>query len=332
MALTLALTAMACSTTYDKDGSDVNVGEDTDTDNGALDADDDGDGFSENDGDCNDNNADINPNAAEICNNKDDDCNGEVDDDPTDGSVFYEDYDGDGYGDGAVSVKACSKPAGYTTNADDCDDLEYDAKPGGFEINWDGVDQNCDGKDYDLSTCMEAAVAATSAEMEGVYSVPDYSESFFLVMDLTLQQQELSVRENSSTAIVSTQDADSYNVEFNTFIAYNSQDWPFWFDMEPGTLAAAAGIEDRVYCDGWVNEKPAGFAGTLEAFVNPTAKSVSAEVNLVPTTPPITESDVNLVSLDGGLCTTQVIDIALGFAQSIQGISLEAYSTCWATR
>ncbi|MBL7795533.1 MAG: choice-of-anchor D domain-containing protein [Saprospiraceae bacterium] len=49
----------------------------------ALDAantDDDGDGFSENSGDCEDRNSSIYPGAAEFCNNLDDDCNGLVDD------------------------------------------------------------------------------------------------------------------------------------------------------------------------------------------------------------------------------------------------------------
>ncbi|MEQ1747091.1 MAG: choice-of-anchor tandem repeat GloVer-containing protein [Saprospiraceae bacterium] len=43
-------------------------------------ADDDGDGYSENTGDCEDRNAAIYPGATEICNNMDDDCNGLVDD------------------------------------------------------------------------------------------------------------------------------------------------------------------------------------------------------------------------------------------------------------
>ncbi len=43
-------------------------------------ADDDGDGYSENAGDCEDRNAAIYPGATEICNNTDDDCNGLVDD------------------------------------------------------------------------------------------------------------------------------------------------------------------------------------------------------------------------------------------------------------
>lgn len=49
----------------------------------AANADDDGDGYSENAGDCEDRNAAIYPGATEICNNTDDDCNGLVDDSGT---------------------------------------------------------------------------------------------------------------------------------------------------------------------------------------------------------------------------------------------------------
>ena len=54
--------------------------------------DDDGDGFTEKTGDCNDSDAEINPDASEISNYLDDDCDGIVDDEtPT-----FDD-DGDGY-------------------------------------------------------------------------------------------------------------------------------------------------------------------------------------------------------------------------------------------
>ncbi len=53
-----------------------------------LDVDDDGDTYTENQGDCDDTNPAVNPGATEICNSIDDDCNGLTDDGPdTDGDL-----------------------------------------------------------------------------------------------------------------------------------------------------------------------------------------------------------------------------------------------------
>ena len=68
-------------------------------------------------GDCNDNNADVNSSAAEICDGLDNDCNTFTDDqdpsmDPANLNTYYEDYDGDGYGNDSVTMGACS-PTGF---------------------------------------------------------------------------------------------------------------------------------------------------------------------------------------------------------------------------
>lgn len=57
----------------------------------------DGDGWSDEEGDCNDRDPAISPAALEICNGIDDDCNGLVDDDPP-GNPWLRDADGDAYG------------------------------------------------------------------------------------------------------------------------------------------------------------------------------------------------------------------------------------------
>ena len=56
----------------------------------------------------------------EVCNDVDDDCDGEVDEFVT--TAYYFDGDADGFGDAQEVVFACSAPAGYVDNADDCDD------------------------------------------------------------------------------------------------------------------------------------------------------------------------------------------------------------------
>ncbi|MFN3997653.1 MAG: MopE-related protein [Algoriphagus sp.] len=78
-------------------------------------------------GDCNDNNADINPGATEVCDGVDNNCNGQIDEGVT--TTFYHDDDGDGFGDPAVSIQACSAPGNYVTNNTDCDDTNPDINP-----------------------------------------------------------------------------------------------------------------------------------------------------------------------------------------------------------
>ncbi len=104
-------------------------------------ADDDGDGIDA-PTDCNDANDQIFPGAIEICNDVDDDCNGLVDDGPAT-TIYYEDSDGDTYGNASVSVTDCSLPTGYVVDDTDCDDTDATISPAAAEI-CDGEDNNCD--------------------------------------------------------------------------------------------------------------------------------------------------------------------------------------------
>jgi hypothetical protein len=44
--------------------------------------------------------------------------------------VYYQDSDGDGFGNTAVSVTGCTQPAGYVTKSGDCCDTDRNAFPG----------------------------------------------------------------------------------------------------------------------------------------------------------------------------------------------------------
>ncbi len=94
-------------------------------------------------GDCADSDPARNPEADEVCNGKDDDCDGEVDEGVELG-MFYEDVDGDGFGDPASGTETCTPEAGYVPNGDDCDDRSATNNPDAEEI-CDYVDNNCDG-------------------------------------------------------------------------------------------------------------------------------------------------------------------------------------------
>ena len=96
-------------------------------------------------GDCDDEDGAIHPDADEVCDGADNDCDGEVDE-GFELQTWYQDLDGDGYGNSLVVVQArCEAPDGYVDIGGDCDDTEPDAHPTLTEVLCDGIDNDCDG-------------------------------------------------------------------------------------------------------------------------------------------------------------------------------------------
>ncbi len=60
---------------------------------------------------------------------------------------YYQDFDGDGFGNAAVSQIGCNPIVGYVTNNTDCNDLNNAVYPGAIEIPGNGIDEDCDGVD-----------------------------------------------------------------------------------------------------------------------------------------------------------------------------------------
>jgi hypothetical protein len=126
---------LACS-----EGSSESVDSGDWTDPAMLDQD--GDGWSEWEGDCDDGDPDAYPGADEICDGRDQDCDGDIDELLE--LPWYIDNDGDGYGDANEVIEDCSQPSGTVEDNTDCDDTDPSVHPGADE--WcDGLDQDCDG-------------------------------------------------------------------------------------------------------------------------------------------------------------------------------------------
>lgn len=136
--------------------------------------DDDGDAYTEDDGDCDDKNKSINPKAKEVCDQKDNDCDEQVDEgydedndafktcendcDDTNADVFpgadelCDDLDNDCNGE-IDEIFVDSDGDGYRSGCGDCDDTNSEVRPNASEI-CDGLDNDCnqvvdDGFDLD---------------------------------------------------------------------------------------------------------------------------------------------------------------------------------------
>ncbi len=99
----------------------------------------DGDGF-DLAKDCDDTNGEIYPGARETPGNGiDENCDG------LDAAVWYQDADGDGFGDLTTTHAGAAPPEGYVALGTDCDDTDSAIHPDADEIPANSVDENCDG-------------------------------------------------------------------------------------------------------------------------------------------------------------------------------------------
>lgn len=255
----------------------------------------DGDGYTEAEGDCDDNDARINPGADEKCNDKDDNCDDVVDNDPVDGTTYYEDWDNDGYGDENVAVQACDQPTGYVDNDEDCDDTSNQVKPGGNEVSWNGVDEDCDGSDFNGQACMEESADDALAWVSyWAYGVADVNETFYSVQNQTLyfngQNATIQSSEGSTT---------KFDITLDTEVAMNSSSNPFDFAIDAVIYAEE--------CLGHVGWTDLDFEGSVSLTVQGT--NVTGNVELTPAWSGVIQNDVTLTG-----CNVSLLDLAIGYA------------------
>ena len=130
MRYTLILLALACDPNVKVEPVDVVEDFVTDAD---------GDGYTDEDGDCDDSDSSVNIGAIEICDGVDNDCDGEIDEEVT--TSFYADADGDGFGNPEYVEEACEASEGFVPNGSDCDDTNHEIYPAADDV-CDGID-NC---------------------------------------------------------------------------------------------------------------------------------------------------------------------------------------------
>jgi hypothetical protein len=140
-------------------------------------ADNDGDGFTELTGDCDDTRPGVYPGAPEVCDDQDNDCDGDADeDDAIDARLWYFDADGDGFGTDAFTATACAAPSeAYRDNADDCDDAAATINPNATET-CGAADENCDGMVNENEDNLDVAMFFRDADGDGYGNDADVIE------------------------------------------------------------------------------------------------------------------------------------------------------------
>lgn len=98
-------------------------------------------------GDCNDGGTGIHPGSTETCDGKDENCDNVIDNAGASGcTTWWQDSDGDGWGDSAKSQCLCGGSGKFTSQVSgDCNDGDAGISPGIADVCADGIDNNCNG-------------------------------------------------------------------------------------------------------------------------------------------------------------------------------------------
>ncbi len=103
----------------------------------------------------------IHPAATEICDGVDNNCNSATDEGVQ--FTFYEDVDGDGFGDPNSFTMYCAAPMGYVGNDMDCDDMDADEIPG--QVWYADLDNDGYSSGTTLTQCLRPAGYKVASEL-----------------------------------------------------------------------------------------------------------------------------------------------------------------------
>ena len=174
----------------DDDSGDGGETEVEDPADDPLDVDDDGDGWTENEGDCDDAVATVHPEAIDGCDGEDEDCDGELDEDAVDDDD-YEPNDTNAYDLGSINDEPTQAIQGLLHNDGDVDRFSFR-----FEDTW--------SPDFTLSVALSSIPSGASYRLvvenlsTGEYLVNEAGDG-----DLSGSMEESWIEDQSATFAVS---------------------------------------------------------------------------------------------------------------------------------
>ncbi|HYV92924.1 MAG TPA: MopE-related protein, partial [Chitinophagales bacterium] len=246
-------------------------------------------GYVTNGQDCDDTNPAVHFGATEVCNGVDDNCDGQIDENVL--INFYADTDNDGFGNPNSTTQACSAPAGYVTNGQDCDDTNPAIHFGATEV-CNGVDDNCDGfidegvqstfyADADNDTYGNAAVTTMACSAPSGYvsdntDCNDNDAAVHALQSFYVDGDNDSYGSTNTSLVCAVTPPAGYsnnNTDCNDANA----------NINPGATEQCNGVDDN--CDGTVDEGCTVFTYFADTD-NDTYGDPNNSITTVETTPP----------------------------------------------